>query len=150
VDFAPTFLGLCGLKPPARMQGKDLSRVIAGSSSAAPDSVFFQIFGPFEGDGTENAWRGVRTHRYMYAKFESKPWVLYDLEKDPYEMHNLVADPGSESVVKEMEGRLAAWMKRTGDSWKFDWHELVEDKGRLYTGGTYYSVDEYLRSHVTH
>jgi arylsulfatase A-like enzyme len=146
VDFAPTFLGLCGMKAPAQMQGADLSHVVLGSSSEAPDSAFFQIFGPFQGDGTEDAWRGVRTHRYMYARFESKPWVLYDLEKDPYEMHNLVGDPASEAVLKEMEGRLAAWMRRTGDSWKFDWHELVEDKGRLYTGGTYYTVDEYLRS----
>ena len=148
VDFAPTFLGLCGVKAAARMQGADLSQVILGASipgtaSVAPDSAFFQIFGPFQGDGTEDAWRGVRTHRYMYARFESKPWVLYDLEKDPYEMHNLVGDA---ALVAEMEGRLAAWMKRTGDSWKFDWHELVEDKGRLYNGATYYTVDECLRA----
>ena len=143
VDFAPTFLGLCGLQAPAEIQGTDLSQVVLGKSSAAPDSAFFQIFGPFQGDGTEDAWRGVRTHRYMYARFESKPWVLYDLEKDPYEMKNLIDDAG---LVKEMDTRLNAWMKRTGDSWKLDWHELVEDKGRLYTGGTYYSVEEYLHA----
>jgi arylsulfatase A-like enzyme len=146
VDFAPTLLSLCGVKPPARMQGTDLSTVILGGSAKAPDSAFFQIFGPYQGDGTEDAWRGVRTHRYMYARFESKPWVLYDLEKDPYEMHNLVDDPASAGLLKEMEGRLDGWMRRTGDSWKFDWHELVEDGGRLYNHGTYYSVDEYLRT----
>jgi len=124
------------------MQGVDLSRVILGGSDSAPDSAFFQIFGPFQGDGTEDGWRGVRTHRYMYARFESKPWVLYDLEKDPYEMHNLVDDA---ALVKEMDAKLAAWMHRTGDSWKFDWHELVEDKGRLYKDTTYYTVDDYLK-----
>jgi arylsulfatase A-like enzyme len=146
VDFAQTLLGLCGVKAPAGMQGADLSGVVLGNKGQAPDSAFFQIFGPFQGDGTEDAWRGVRTHRYMYARFETKPWVLYDLEKDPDEMRNLVEEPGSQGLLREMEGRLAAWMKRTGDSWKYDWHELVEDKGRLYTGGTYYSVDEYLRA----
>jgi arylsulfatase A-like enzyme len=146
VDFAPTLLSLCGVKVPSGMQGSDLSGVILGTSSKAPDSAFFQILGPFQGDGTEDGWRGVRTHRYMYARFETKPWVLYDLEKDPYEMRNLADDPGSQALVKEMDGRVSAWMKRTGDSWKYDWHELVEDKGRLYTGGTYYSVDEYLRA----
>ena len=144
VDFAPTLLSLCGVKPPASMQGADLSSVMLGTGTRAPDSAFFQIFGPFQGDGTEDGWRGVRTHRYMYARFESKPWVLYDLEKDPDEMRNLADDPGSQPLVKEMEARLAGWMKRTGDSWQYDWHELVEDKGRLYTRGTYYSVDEYL------
>jgi len=133
------------VKAPARMQGADLSQVILGGSAKTPDSAFFQIFGPFQGDGTEDGWRGVRTSRHMYARFEAKPWVLYDLEKDPYEMHNLVDDPGSRVVLKEMEARLTGWMKRTGDSWKNDWHELVEDKGRLYNGGAYYSVDEYLQ-----
>lgn len=149
VDFAPTLLSLCGVEAPRSMQGTDLSHLIvgpAGARSGDPDSAFFQIFGPFQGDGTEDGWRGVRTHRYMYARFETKPWVLYDLEKDPYEMHNLVDEPGSTVLLKEMEGRLTRWMKRTGDSWKYDWHELVEDRGRLYTGGTYYSVDDYLRA----
>jgi len=47
-----------------------------------------------------------------------------------------------------MEGRLAAWMKRTGDSWEFNWTDPVEDKGRLYTGGTYYTVGEYLKGGI--
>ncbi len=150
VDFAPTLLGLCGVKIPAKMQGANLSGAITGTTtggkSTAPDSAFFQIFGPFRGDGTEDAWRGVRTHRYMYARFESKPWTLYDVEKDPYEMKNLVDDPGSQSPLKEMDRKLTQWMSRTGDSWKYDWKDLVEDNGRLYTRGTYYSVDEYLAS----
>ncbi|HEY3838503.1 MAG TPA: sulfatase [Bryobacteraceae bacterium] len=146
VDFAPTLLSLCGVKAPSNMQGTDLSRVILGESREAPDSAFFQIFGPFQGDGTEDGWRGVRTHRYMYARFESKPWVLYDLEKDSYEMKNLVDDPAAAGLLKEMDGRVNAWMQRIGDSWRLDWHELVEDKGRLYTGGTYYSVEEYLKA----
>jgi len=146
VDFAPTLLSLCGIKPPAKMQGADLSGVILGKSDKAPNSAFFQIFGPFQGDGTDDGWRGVRTSRYLYARYETKPWLLYDLEKDPFEMHNLVDDPGSQGLLKEMESRLTAWMNQTGDSWKYDWHELVEDKGRLYTGGTYYTVDEYLNA----
>ena len=80
----------------------------------------------------------------MYARFESKPWVLYDIEKDPFEITNLVDDPASKSLLKEMDGKLMQWMSRTGDSWKYDWKELVEDNGRLYTHGTFYTVDEYL------
>ena len=146
VDFAPTLLSLCGIKPPGRMQGADLSGVVLGKSDKAPGSAFFQIFGPFQGDGTDEGWRGVRTSRYLYARYETKPWLLYDLDKDPYEMHNLLDDPGSQGLLKEMESRLTAWMNQTGDSWKYDWQELVEDKGRLYTGGTYYTVDEYLNA----
>jgi arylsulfatase A-like enzyme len=145
VDFAPTLLSLCGIKPPAGMQGADLGDHVAGRESGGPDSAFFQIFGPYEGDGTEDGWRGVRTERYMYARFESKPWVLYDLQQDPTEMRNLLDDQRAPAILREMEHRLEGWMRRTGDSWKNDWHELVEDKGRLYTQDqVFYSVNEYL------
>ncbi len=147
VDIAPTLLSLCGVQPPSEMQGADLSTFIrTGNAKGLPEEAFFQIFGPYEGDGTEGAWRGVRTKRYMYARFENKPWVLYDLERDPYQQKNLAGKPEAAAVQRELEGRLAAWMKRTGDSWKYDWSELVEDAGRLYKSGTYYTVDDYLKN----
>ncbi len=144
VDFAPTLLGLCGVKVPPAMQGTDLSSFVLGREKREPDSAFFQIFGPYEGDGTEDGWRGVRTKRHMYARFESKPWVLYDIERDPYEEKNLIDDPVAKPLLAEMEGRLNRWMSRTGDSWKYNWHALVEDNGRLYKHETFYTVDEYL------
>ena len=141
IDFAPTLLGLCGASVPRAMQGANLAGLVLGTSRRGPESVFFQIFGPYAGDRTEAGWRGVRTSRYMYAQYRSRPWVLYDVEQDPYELENLV---GRERLRSEMEGRLAAWMQRTGDSWEFNWTEPVEDGGRLYTGKTYYTVGEYV------
>ncbi len=144
VDFAPTLLSLCGLKRPSEMQGTDLSPVLLGRTSEGPQSVFFQIFGPFEAGGVKASWRGVRTERYMYARYQSQPWVLFDLEKDPYELKNLSKDPAAVSVRKEMEKKLTAWMQETGDSWRNDWTFPVEDKGRLYSHQTFYTVAEYL------
>jgi arylsulfatase A-like enzyme len=143
VDFAPTLLGMCRVARDRGMQGADLSGALI-QGRKGPDSAFFQIFGPFQGDGTEDGWRGVRTSRYMYARFEGKPWVLYDLEKDPDELENLVNDPAAAGIRDKMEHRLSAWMKRTGDSWSQNWHELVEDAGRLYRDRTFYTVAEYL------
>ena len=146
VDFAPTLLGLCGLKAPSTMQGADISKVITGESDAGPDSAFLQIFGPYKGDGTDFAWRGIRTLKHVYARTEKEPWVLYDLDADPYEMRNLANDPSREAVRKELDRKLAAWMRKTGDSWSVNWTALVEDDGRLYKDKTYYSVDEYLKA----
>lgn len=145
VDFAPTLLSLCGLKPTRAMQGNDLSRLILGQTRKAPDSAYFQIFGPFEGDETPGGWRGVRTPQYMYARHRDKPWVLYDLANDPFEQKNLADDPAFARLRAEMEQKLMAWMKRTGDSWRYDWTELVEDKGRLYSHETFYTVADYLQ-----
>lgn len=145
VDFAPTLLSLCGVRPPPEMQGSDLAPVAKGQQRSGPDSAFFQIFGPFQGDGTEAAWRGVRTQKYMYARLRDKPWVLYDLEKDPYEMTNLADDSSAAKVQAEMEKRLSEWMRKTGDSWSFNWTHLVEDRGRLYRHQTFYTVEEYMK-----
>jgi arylsulfatase A-like enzyme len=144
VDFAPTWLGLCGVKAPAGMQGTDLSAVVLGESEHGPDSAFFEIFGPYHAGGVTEGWRGVRTARYMYARHQDAPWVLYDLEQDPYELNNLAVDPAAAAVREEMEQRLAEWMKKTGDSWDFNWTHPVEDNGRLYRHETFYTVEEYL------
>jgi arylsulfatase A-like enzyme len=150
VDFAPTLLSLCGLPAPAEMQGSDLSQIAVTGGGSGPDSAFFQIFGPYEGDGTEDGWRGVRTARHMYARFRSKPWVLYDLEADPFQMNNLAGEKSAASIQAEMEKRLTAWMRRTGDSWEYNWSHLVEDKGRLYRHRAFHTVDEYLKWAAAH
>ena len=144
VDFVPTLLALCGVQPPSTMQGSDLSPLIRGESNEGPDSAFFQIFGPFQGGGVEAGWRGVRTQRHMYARYQDRPWVLYDLEEDPYEMNNLASDPSSQSLREEMDQRLSRWMTQTGDSWDLNWTHPVEDSGRLYRHQTFYTVDEYM------
>jgi arylsulfatase A-like enzyme len=142
VDFAPTLLGMAGLTVPKAMQGKDLSKPIVEGKGKGPDSAFFQIFGPFSGDGTDAGWRGVRTATHMYARYADKPWVLYDLKADPFQQNNLVGK--APAIEAALEKRLARWMKETGDSWDFNWSHKVEDAGRLYKHKTFYSVQEYL------
>lgn len=142
VDFAPTLLGMAGLPVPKAMQGKDLSKPIVEGKGKSPDSAFFQIFGPYTGDGTDAGWRGVRTATHMYARYADKPWVLYDLKADPMQRNNLV---GKAPVVQAaLEKRLVRWMKETGDSWAFNWSHKLEDAGRLYKHKTFYTVQEYL------
>jgi arylsulfatase A-like enzyme len=40
---------------------------------------------------------------------------LFDLEADPYEIHNLAEDPAHEAVVAELRSRLDRWMDETHD-----------------------------------
>ncbi len=80
VDYAPTLLGMAGVEVPREMQGQNLASVLLTGKGQAEDSAYFEICGPYAGDGTADAWRGVRTERYMYARFKDKPWVLVRLE----------------------------------------------------------------------
>lgn len=43
---------------------------------------------------------------------------LFDIARDPDERHNLAADPRYADTLKEMRGRLEAWMKSQNDSQK--------------------------------
>lgn len=144
VDLTPTLLSLCGVNIPTDMQGRDLSKIVRGESDKGPDSMFFQIFVPFAGDDTPHPWRGVRTDRYLYARTEDKPWLLYDLQRDPFELKNLAADAASAPLVRELDGRLTKWMRDTADSWRFNSLVPVEDKGRLYRFETFYTIQEYI------
>jgi len=40
---------------------------------------------------------------------------LYDVEADPYELHNLAGEPGNAEVLKAMRQALADWQRETGD-----------------------------------
>jgi len=40
---------------------------------------------------------------------------LYDVVKDPYQMHNLAADPAYRKVLDRMRPKLDAWMASQGD-----------------------------------
>jgi arylsulfatase A-like enzyme len=80
----------------------------------------------------------------MYARHQSGAWLLYDLENDPAELHNLVSDPSTRHLAQNLDARLLQWMKKVGDSWSFDWTAPVMDDSRLYQYRTFSSVPEYL------
>lgn len=144
VDMTPTLLGLCGLAIPPRMQGSDLSRVALGQTTDGPDEVFLQIFVPYGPDQIAEGWRGVRTPRYTYARHEHAPWLLFDNETDPWQLHNLIDDPAHAELQKRLDERLAALMRQQEDDWKFDSDSRAEEGGRLYKDRTFYSVEEYI------
>lgn len=144
VDLAPTLLSLCGLPVPANMQGSDLSAVATGITEQGPSSAFFQNFGPYRASGVKEGWRAIRTEHAMYARHQSSPWLLYDLEKDPYQLHNLAQDPAAKPLLDQLDRQLLQWMNKVGDSWSLDWTVPVMDGSRLYEYRTFYTVPEYL------
>jgi arylsulfatase A-like enzyme len=143
-DFAPTLLGLAGLRPPTAMQGRNLAPLLLEGQGRTPDEAYFQMFGPSGNVGLAAGWRGVRTPRHMYATYRNKPWVLYDIEKDPYELNNLAGERSAAALQRDMDARVQRWMKQTGDSWDNDWSVPVEDGGKLYRDRMFRSVKEYL------
>ena len=55
----------------------------------------------------------ARERAELYQKRPAEE--LYDILEDPYQMHNLVADPAYAKVLARMRPKLDAWMKSQGD-----------------------------------
>ena len=55
----------------------------------------------------DRRWRGVRTRtRKLVLAEGDEPWLFFDLERDPEEVHNLCGDPGRAREMAELRKRL--------------------------------------------
>lgn len=133
VDLLPSLLGLCGVPIPDRIEGQNLAHLITGQPGPIPNSALMEIIAPFC-ESIEPEWRAVRTARYTYARTLKGDWLLYDNPADPYQLHNLVADPNFADVRCELESELAAWLARTHDeflsaaAYRERYHLVVDER----------------------
>ena len=109
-----TILALAGVDVGDQMIGEDLSRLAADR----PDEVYAQI-------SESRVGRCVRTRDYLYSVYaphtdgfsHSAADVyaddfLYDLKKDPWELHNVVGDPAYGEIKQALRRKLLAWIKK--------------------------------------
>ncbi|MFA7158602.1 MAG: sulfatase-like hydrolase/transferase, partial [Kiritimatiellia bacterium] len=113
IDIAPTFLAAAGIDPLPSMRGRPLQQLVTGSAAGWPEEVFLQI-------SESQCGRAVRTRKWKYSVRapdkggrdpSSEVYMedfLYDLDKDPHERNNLVADP----ALREVRAQLAVTLKR--------------------------------------
>jgi N-sulfoglucosamine sulfohydrolase len=87
---------------------------------------------PFASDLQASAtWKGVLARddamygpRSVAAYCHRPRYELYDLKADPWESKNLADDPAHAAVLADLQKKLQAWQRATGDPWtvKYD-HE---------------------------
>ena len=123
VDIAPTTLGLCGIDAPPEMEGTDYSwvRLADRPKGNVPDSAYLQSVIPTgHPDCIGKPWRGVLSaDGWKYACFENAPWMLHNLNEDPYELVNLAHYPVNSGKLKELNDRAKKWAADTGDRFAF-------------------------------
>ena len=117
LDIMPTTLGLAGLRVPDYVEGVDMSPVVRGEIADLRDSVLLQYDQSFF--GTPRPWETFRsyvTKRWMYSRFLVRDLShLYDLEYDPYQLNNLIDDPGHRATVADLDRMLNAELERISD-----------------------------------
>jgi len=119
VDLGPTALGLCGIDVPDWMAGTDYShRRLHKPAGDEPDSAFCQLVRPTRhGHSTDRPWRAVVTRDgWKYACLEGQPWLMFNLNEDPYEQHNMAHNTAYGEHRKRLQDRLQQWVDDTGDA----------------------------------
>ena len=131
-DIMPTLLGLCGLGDniPAEVQGRDYSALLFDPSAAIerPTAALYlqNMDGEKNADGMVVGYfpasRGIKTARYTLALYidrkthSLKRSLLYDDEKDPYQLHNLPLEENAETVAALCR-EMGAQLKAIDDPW---------------------------------
>jgi len=118
-DIMPTLLGLCGLDIPDTVEGLDYAGYLRGGENPSDGAALLMCPQPFgQWSAPQHggrAYRGLRTRRYTYTRALDGPWLLYDNDEDPYQLHNLVGDPEYAAFVQELDARLQRKLDALGD-----------------------------------
>ena len=112
-----TICALAGVDVGDAMIGENLVDVVEGKLPERKNEIFAQI-------SESRVGRCIRTPKYAYSVYA--PGInggaaaasdlyaddfLYDLEKDPYELTNLIHDPAYTEIKLDLRSRLLAWIK---------------------------------------
>lgn len=117
-DIMPTLLSLCEIPIPNTVEGIDYRPYLEGKEQVG-DATLLSCVQPFgqwnkvQHGGRE--YRAIKTKQYTYARDLSGPWLLFDNDKDPYQMNNLVGAAEYDSLQVELEEQLTMRLKATGD-----------------------------------
>jgi arylsulfatase A-like enzyme len=142
-DVFPTLLEYAGLPVPDadRLPGRSFAALLRGDGGGAPAGRDYVVAGAAAtpGGGVHGEYgpvRMVRTRRWKYVhRFPYGPHELYDLENDPEEQADLIADPAHRAVREELKAELDGWFVRYADPARDGVREGVTGKGQLDLAG---------------
>ena len=113
-----TILALAGVAVGDAMIGENLLDVAEGRNPGRPNEIFAQI-------SESRVGRCIRTERYTYSVYApgadgfAVPAAdiyaddfLYDLERDPWQLNNLISDPAYAPVKADLRKRLLDQIER--------------------------------------
>jgi len=112
LDYAETFLDLCGVKRPKDMQGESIVPLLKGKKPKDWRESLYYHYYEFPGAHSVRRHYGVRTETHKLIHFYNLDgWELYDLEKDPNELNSVYGKPEYAALTKELKDELARLRK---------------------------------------
>ena len=112
VDLFDTICDYANISNDTKTDGFSLTGLNNNQNSNARDSIFSEFHGY---EPCLTSIRMVRTKQWKYVYNPFSVDELYDMESDPYEIHNLAPRIGHKAVLKRMKERMIEWMRATND-----------------------------------
>jgi N-acetylglucosamine-6-sulfatase len=114
IDIMPTVLAAAGAAGPKGLDGMNWLPLVQGQAAPWRKELLYEYYWErnFPQTPTMHALRG---ERYKFIRYQGI-WdtdELYDMQEDPLESRNLIADPRLADVVKQMRERLFDVLEKT-------------------------------------
>ena len=108
IDYAPTFLQLAGVDVPKDIQGESFLPLLQGKKVKHWRHALYYHYYEYPAEHSVCRHYGVRTKRYSLMHFynDIDTWELYDLKRDPQQLHNIYGQPGTERITKKLRKEL--------------------------------------------
>jgi len=127
IDTMPTILEWMGLPVPRTCDGASLLEFV--EKGQAPQgwrteahyefdyrNIFYSEPEEYVGTGLDDSSLAViRDNKYKYVHFTNAPSLLFDLQADPAQLHNVAANPEYQGVVLEYAQKMLSWRMRYMD-----------------------------------
>ncbi len=108
LDYAQTILDIAQVPAASDMQGMSFQPLLRGAKPRWRDAIYYQYF-EYPGWHMVQRQYGVRDSRHkLIHYYEVDKWELFDLERDPHELHNVYGERGYRDVENRMKTKLMA------------------------------------------
>ena len=109
IDLAPTMLELAGIPGAMKTHGRSWLPLFHARQKDWRESFLIEYFSDRVMPRVVNmGYQAVRTRRWKYIRYSELTGMdeLYDLESDPYELKNRIADPAASSALAALKREL--------------------------------------------
>ncbi len=118
IDVTKTIADLAGVKAPKSWQGKSLMPIVRKETNTiARDTVLIEHIWDFSEIPPSE---GVRTKKWKYFRYVNDKTIeeLYNLEKDPQEIKNLVCKRKYKKVLANLRAKTDELIKKNGNHFR--------------------------------
>lgn len=118
IDVPHTIADLAGVKAPESWQGKSLMPIVKKETNTiARDTILIEHIWDFEEIPPSE---GVRTKKWKYFRYVNDKSIeeLYDLEKDPQEIKNLVGKKKYKDILANLRAKTDELIKRNSNKFR--------------------------------